>query len=162
MRLFMSLTELAQKYFDTYVEGLSTPILSSNVSANMAGNKEIADHLLSLYLRGKKTAGSGLVRDYKKAGDPLPQIGDLWVVLDSNGVPNCILKTIRVEINKFKDVPEEVAFAEGEGDSSLRDWRELHKRFFMPFLLNCGIENIDEEEVVTEFFRMEYRHDKIR
>jgi 5-formyltetrahydrofolate cyclo-ligase len=98
-----------------------------------------------------------LVRDYEVAGDPLPKVGNYWVVLNSNEQPKCIAKTIRVEIHSFEDVSPEIARAEGEGDLSLDYWRESHKEFFTPLLPELGIEDLNSALVVTEFFEIVYR-----
>lgn len=124
------------------------------VSASMPGNKQIADGLVELYLAGKKTAGSGVVKDYEMAGDPLPKAGDYWIVLDSADQPKCIAKTIKVEIHPFEEVPEEVAKAEGEGDLSLNYCREAHRKFFTPLLPKLGINDLNKALVVTEFFEV--------
>lgn len=78
----------------------------------MPGDARNADELLQLYLSGRKTAGSGLVRDYEVAGDPFPAIGEYWILLDRWGAPRCIVKTTRVELRPFAEVGAEVAAAE--------------------------------------------------
>ncbi|WP_372367498.1 ASCH domain-containing protein [Candidatus Uabimicrobium sp. HlEnr_7] len=124
-----------------------------SVHAAMAGDKTIADSLLSLYLQGKKTAGSGLVRDYVEAEDPLPKVGDYWIILNAQNIPKCIVRTVAVEIHLFKDVPLRIAVAEGEGDLSLEYWREGHRRFFEKYFV---LDNLDEEQIITEFFEVVY------
>lgn len=153
-----TLQPTVQAFWQQYVKssGLNEP-LDSLVTASMPGNKQIADSLVSLYLNGTKRAGSGLVRDYEKAGDPLPKVGNYWIVLDSNEKPMCIVKTVRIEIHSFEDVPPEVARAEGEGDLSLDYWRESHKEFFTPFLAELEIEDLNSALIVTEFFEIVYR-----
>jgi len=122
----------------------------------MAGNQAIADSLLVLYLAGTKTAGSGLVRDYEHAGDPLPCPGEYWIILDSSKQPKCIVETIRVEFFTFADVPEHVAIAEGEGDLSIAYWTKAHEAFFTPFLAKLGVTDLSREQVVAEFFDLVY------
>jgi len=128
-----------------------------HVEAQFAGNREITDDLLELYLIGKKTAGSGLVEDYISSGAPLPKVGNYWILLNSRDEPGCILRTERTITHKFKDVPVEIAIAEGEGDLSLAYWRHVHKEFFRPFLSRWNVENIEEATVITEFFKVVYR-----
>lgn len=123
------------------------------VEASIAGNDEIADALLQLYLQRKKTAGSGLVKDYKQSGDPLPEIGNHWIILDTKQNPRCIVKTTAIEFHLFKNVPLRIAVAEGEGDLSLEYWRKGHREFFSA-LTYLNIENLDDEEIVTEFFEL--------
>jgi 5-formyltetrahydrofolate cyclo-ligase len=129
----------------------------ATVTAGRAGTPEIADELLGLYLSGRKTAGSSLVADFTSSGDPLPQVGDSWICLDSSGRPGCILETTRVEVTVFDEVPASVARAEGEGDGSLEHWRRVHRAAWEPHLATWGIERIEEAEVVTEFFALVFR-----
>ena len=127
------------------------------VEAGISGNRKIADKLLELYLNGKKTAGSGLVKDYELAGDPLPKVGNYWVILNSTNDPKCIVKTIRVEMYQFDQVPVEVAIAEGEGDLSLEYWKKIHTDFFTPFLDGWGVTDLAKETMVTEFYEVVYK-----
>ncbi|MBX2994978.1 MAG: ASCH domain-containing protein [Bdellovibrionaceae bacterium] len=148
------LRDIEQDFFDAYFSNLSDDDKEgiTTISASSPGNDATSSELLALYLCGKKTAGSGLVADYINTGDPLPKPGHLWIVLDKDKKPKCILKTVAVEVHKFKDVPERIAKAEGEGDLSLDYWRRAHQEFFKPHLKRLKIENLDEAEVVTEFF----------
>ena len=149
--------EIVTKYWNSYLETLDSKPDDPDVEAGIAGNQEIADKLLSLYIEGTKTAGSGLVKDYELAGDPLPKVGNYWIILNSKGEPGCIVKTIKVEQYKFDEVPEEVAIAEGEGDLSLDYWQKAHREFFSPYLADWGIEDLDQEMVVTEFYEVVYK-----
>ncbi|GAD89904.1 hypothetical protein VHA01S_029_00370 [Vibrio halioticoli NBRC 102217] len=155
----MDLTEMEVKYWNEYLNSLpeSDVLTDYCVEANPAGNLEITDALISLYLSGKKTAGSSLVEDFEITGDPLPKVGNYWIVLDGKNKPKLILKTVNVEIHKFKSVPEYVAIAEGEGDSSLEYWRKVHIEFFSPYLASWNIENIDESHIITEFFEVVWK-----
>ncbi|NCN27850.1 ASCH domain-containing protein [bacterium] len=121
-----------------------------------AGNLSITDELIALYKQGKKSAGSGLLEDYQSMGDPLPKVNDFWIVLDSKESPAILLKTVKVELNKYKDLPEYIAIAEGEDDLSVESWKRLHSEFFTPFLEKWGVKNLDEATVITEFFQVVY------
>lgn len=155
----MDLTEPEQRCWDAYLATLppDDPAHTAPVSSGMPGDERIADRLVGLYLDGRKTAGSGLVADYENAGDALPQVGDHWIVLDASGAPRCIVRTETVEFHAFRDVPERIAVAEGEGDLSLDHWRRGHARFFAPFLAEWGVDDLDGALVVTEFFTLVHR-----
>ena len=152
----------ALDFWDQYIETLTEKPISPNIEVGISGNIDIADELLCLYLSGKKTAGSSLVKDYELAGDPLPKIGDYWIILNSLDEPKCIVKTVRVEHFKFSDVPEEVAVCEGEGDLSVEYWKKAHVDFFTPFLEAWGVSDLGEETVVTEFYEIVYKSNKSR
>jgi len=153
----MKLNEKEKSYWNSYLELTSLDEETIKVEASIAGNEEIADQLLDLYLTGKKSAGSGLEKDYLLSGDELPSVGNHWIILDSQKNPRCIVKTIKVEVHQFDQVPEMVAIAEGEGDLSLNFWREAHVNFFTPYLEEWGISDLNKENIVTEFFEVVFK-----
>lgn len=124
------------------------------IEASMAGNEKIAEQLLDLYLKGKKTAGSSLVKDFLMAQDPLPKAGNYWIILNAQKKPKCIVKTISVEIHLFENIPERIAIAEGEGDLSLSYWKQEHQKFFASYFSELKIKDLNKEKIVTEFFKL--------
>ncbi|WP_425309574.1 ASCH domain-containing protein [Ammonicoccus fulvus] len=154
----MGLTPDQRRFWREYVDTLSPENRpDGSVIAACPGSPDIADQLIDLYLSGKKIAGSGLVEDYSRAGDPLPKIGDHWIALGSDGDPRCILRTVDVETHLFKDVPERIAVAEGEGDLSLAYWKRAHAEHFRPHLSRWGVTDIEQATVITEFFALAHR-----
>jgi len=87
----------------------------------------------------------------------LPQVCNYWIFLNSRNEPSCILKTEKIVTHKFKDVPVEIAIAEGEGDLSLEYWKRVHGQLYSPHLASWGIKGIEEATVITEFFSVVYR-----
>jgi uncharacterized protein YhfF len=155
----MRLKDNEQKYWQSYLSRLSAADRPKDpvVTAGYAGNPEITDELLKLYLSGLKTAGSSLLEDFVSANDPVPQVGNYWIFLNSHAQPSCILKTAKIEMNKFKDIPASIAIAEGEGDLSLDYWKRVHSELYSPLLKSWGISDINEATVITEFFEIVYR-----
>ena len=129
----------------------------AHVFASMPGNEAIADDLIPLYLSGIKTAGSALVADYEKAGEPLPRVGDYWIMLDAGKKPVCVARVTQVLIKRFCDVGEDIARAEGEGDLSLEFWREGHRRFFEPLLKELEIGDLNQALLAIDFVEVVYR-----
>lgn len=146
-------------FWNAYLATLPTNRLPKNpfISAAYAGGRKNTDALIRLYRAGKKTAGSGLVKDYVTAGDPLPKTGDFWIILDSRDRPQFLVKTVRTELNLFGRIPKSVARAEGEGDLSVAYWKKVHARFYFPFLGAWGIDDLDKAEVITEHFEIVHR-----
>lgn len=106
---------------------------------------------LGLLVRdGPKRATASLLAWYRRDGDPMPAAGDLGVVLDSDGDPLCVIRTIAVEVRRFGDVDEEFAWAEGEGDRSLAHWRRAHVEFFP----GEGQPVTEQTEIVLERFEL--------
>ena len=91
---------------------------------------EHADGLLRLVLDGVKTGTASSLRDYEADGDPLPEVGELSIILDGSGAPRAVLETTEVTTVPFDQVTAEHAHAEGEGDRTLAAWRQIHERFW--------------------------------
>lgn len=94
---------------------------------------EHADQLLALVLDGVKTATASSLWDIAAAGEALPAVGALGIVLDGGGVPRGLIETTRVEVVPFDEVGPGHARAEGEGDRSLAHWREVHEHFWRTY-----------------------------
>lgn len=118
------------------IEALMPPAWS------FGGSSGQANELAALVVAGAKTATASAVRDYETEDVPLPEVGDISILLDGNGVPRALLCITAVEVVPFGEVPEEHAVAEGEGDLSVVDWRGRHEDFF--------IESDPEGRPVTE------------
>nr|UNK06533.1 ASCH domain-containing protein [Psychrobacter sp. PraFG1] len=60
-----------------------------------------------------KTASCSLKDGWDYDSEPLPNIGSLTIVTDWEGRPICITQLTDIRIEKFKDVTEDFAQAEG-------------------------------------------------
>ncbi|MDO5545028.1 MAG: ASCH domain-containing protein [Eubacteriales bacterium] len=122
------------------------------------GYPEQADEILSSLLRGDKRATTGLKCLYEIENEPLPQVGQCSVILDSHGLPHCITRITKVEITKFREISEEYAFIEGEGDKSLAYWKDAHREVFSRECReDAGIEFSEDMECVCEYFEVVYQ-----
>lgn len=153
-----SLKPQERLYWENYLQTIPQDLRPNNVfiSAGYAGTPEITDNLLALYLSGKKTAGSSILEDFLSAGDPPPQVGNYWIYLNSSGQPSCILRTEKTVTHKYKDVPLEIAIAEGEGDLTLEYWTNTHSELYLPLIKQLGIADLNDATVITEFFSIVY------
>lgn len=152
----ISLKPQEKLYWENYLQNLPANQRPNDafVSAGYAGTPEITDELLGLYLSGKKTAGSSILEDFLSAGDPPPKVGNYWIYLNSLGAPSCILRTERIVKHKFRDVPPEIAIAEGEGDLSVEYWKRVHSELYLPHIKQWGLEDLNDATVITEFFKI--------
>ncbi|NUT38236.1 MAG: ASCH domain-containing protein [Hamadaea sp.] len=155
----MRLSEAQWSFWQAYLETLTPESRPADpfVEASFAGARESTDELLALYLTGRKTAGSSIKEDFVAAGDPLPQVGDFWILLNSRDEPGCLLRTDKVTEHRFYDIPPEVAVAEGEGDLSLDHWRRVHQATYEPHLAQWGLASIADATVVTQYFTLVFR-----
>ena len=90
----------------------------------------VRDKIVAAIEAGAKTATSSLLREYEVAGEPVPQVGSRGVLVDSAGQRRAVLETTNVELVRLCDVSLEHALNEGEGYSSVDEWRTGHLRFW--------------------------------
>ncbi|MEM7118995.1 MAG: ASCH domain-containing protein, partial [Chloroflexota bacterium] len=93
-------------------------------------NEADANELAELVKKGQKRATASAVWTYEKEQEPIPQVGELSVILNWEGEAQCIICTTSVEIVPFNEVTAVFAATEGEGDGSLAYWRRVHWAFF--------------------------------
>ncbi|MFF2623152.1 ASCH domain-containing protein [Oerskovia jenensis] len=116
-------------------------------------NPVLADGLLAAVLSGDKTATSSSHWEYG-ADVPLPQVGELSIILDGDGHPRALIRTTSVEVVPFDQVTAEFAAAEGEDDRTLDSWRAGHREYFSRVLV--GQEFRDDMPVVCERFELRF------
>jgi uncharacterized protein YhfF len=92
-------------------------------------DRALCTELLALVRAGKKIATCGALRDYQNEGEALPEVSRRDIALTWDGDPALVIETIGVTVQRFCDVDEAFALAEGE-DDSLEDWRAGHKAYF--------------------------------
>ena len=110
----------------------------------------LRDQLVAAVLSGEKTATASLREEYEPHGpDPLPQVGERSVVVDSDNRPVAIIETTELRVVPAGEVDERFARDEGEGFESVADWRAAHERFWGP-----EREIDDATLVVCERFRL--------
>lgn len=153
------LSDVQLSFWQAYLETLSPESRPADpfVEASFAGTRASTDELLDAYLKGRKTAGSSIKEDFLAAGDPLPRVGNFWILLNSRDEPGCLLRTERIVVHKFYDVPPEIALAEGEGDLSLDHWRRVHQAAYEPHLPEWGLASIADATVITEYFALLFK-----
>ena len=93
-------------------------------------SKEMANELCALILAGKKVATSTALYSYELDNQPVPEPGNRSVILDGDGQARCVIECVEAEAVPFDEVDAEFAAAEGEGDLSLKQWRQSHQAFF--------------------------------
>ena len=81
-------------------------------------------------LAGSKRATAGLLEDYHQEGEELEQVGERLALVDDDGAMLGVIEVTAVDVVPFLEVPWEFADAEGEGLTSIDDWREAHLRFW--------------------------------
>jgi uncharacterized protein YhfF len=90
----------------------------------------VRDQLVAAIAAGDKTSTTSLVADYEVEGDPLPAVGDREVVIDSQGQPVLVTQVVAFDVMRLSEVSLEHAINEGEGFTSVAEWRRGHERFW--------------------------------
>ena len=119
-------------------------------------NERDANALGALVLSGQKRATAGLLWINEVTDKRLPTVGALSVVTDWHGTPLCIIQSTHVETVPFDSVSDSFAATEGEGDKTLRYWREAHWRFFTKECQRIAREPNPQMPVVCEQFKVVY------
>ena len=114
------------------------------------------DTLAALTLAGTKTATASAYEVYRYEKSPLPAVGGHSVILNTADEAVCIIQTTSVAVVPFCEVSPRHAYLEGEGDRSLRFWREVHAHFFTMELAEIGAVFSDRTPVVCEEFAVVY------
>lgn len=116
------------------------------------------DRLAELVLKGKKFGTASSYDEYvmENVLDEIPKPGDYSVILNSKDEAVCVIRDYDVYVRAFGDVPPFHAYAEGEGDRSLKYWRDVHMSFFKDCLNETDKPFTHESRVVCEKFSVEY------
>lgn len=92
---------------------------------------EQRDRLNGYVLHGAKRATTGPVAEYDEEREELEQAGEVLVLLDNDGREVGRVRVTDVVVRRFDDVPWEFADSEGEGFTSIEDWRRGHRDHWM-------------------------------
>jgi len=125
-------------------------------SWHFCNTENCANKLVELVKKGIKRATTSLKYWYERGDEHYPFVGEFNVITNWDGVAQCISRTVKVTILPFKDVTDEMAFIEEEGDKSLKYWKEGHFEFFQNDLKNVKINFTEDMQVVFEEFEMIY------
>lgn len=139
----------AQAYWNLFWQG---KVMPQSVSAWQFGGSP--NELAKLVVDRVKTATCSGHIFYELEKEPLPQVDDYSVVLNSKEEPVCIIRTSSVVIMPMKEVPESFAFSEGEGNRSYEYWRNVHIEFFTNELIRIGLEFSEDMQLVCERFEL--------
>ncbi|MER7956973.1 ASCH domain-containing protein [Streptomyces sp. NPDC096030] len=90
----------------------------------------LRDQLVAAVLSGEKTSTTGLLVEYEVEGDALPRVGERWALIDSRGLPVAVVETTEVRVLPVGEIDLRFAIEEGEGYTTVAEWRASHERFW--------------------------------
>jgi len=147
----------SKAYLDSFLSSLSAEDRLHTTHADsyyFCSDEESANHLANLVVQGKKRATASLLWSYEADNEALPEVGQLSVITNWEGEPQCIVEVTEVEITTYNEVTAEFAFIEGEGDKSLEYWRRVHWEFFSMECEEIGKEPSEDMPVILEKFKV--------
>ena len=115
---------------------------------------ELSALLLAMIRSGQKRAGTGLLWWHEHDAEPLPQVGDIEIVLTHDHQPSLVTRVTRVDVLPYREVGAEYAAIEGEGDGSLDYWRKAHWHYFSRVCASIGKVPTEEMLVVCSVFEV--------
>ncbi|MFF3765345.1 ASCH domain-containing protein [Streptomyces sp. NPDC001922] len=133
--------------------------LTSMPRAEFAFPGPLRDRLVAAVLDGSKTATTGLVIDYEHAGESLPEVGSRSMVIDSDDRPVAVIEVTGVRVVPLAQVSLPHVVDEGEGHTSVAEWRADHERFWHSEEMRAALEDPeftvdDATPAVLERFRL--------
>lgn len=140
-------------------DSVSADDVGSLPRAEFAFPGPLRDQLVAAILDGSKTSTTGLVIGYEHAGEPLPSIGSRAVVVDSDDRPVAVIEVTGVRVVPLAEVDFPHVVDEGEGDTSIAEWRANHEGFWHSEEMRAALEDPeftvdDTTSVVLERFRL--------
>lgn len=121
------------------------------------GEPALADELAALVVSGAKRATTSLPVEFTSLNEALPKAGDLSIIVRGDGAPVAIIERTLVTTLPFRDVDQEYAAIEGEGDGSLSYWREAHSEYFRGVCDRLGGTFDEDTPVLCQRFRVVWR-----
>ncbi|GHG07713.1 ASCH domain-containing protein [Streptomyces filamentosus] len=90
----------------------------------------LRDRLVAAVLSGEKVATTGLLAEYEIEDEELPEPGERWGLIDSDGREVAVVEVTEVRVLPLGEADLRLALDEGEGYLSVAQWREAHERFW--------------------------------
>lgn len=119
-------------------------------------NKKDADECALLVQKGIKQATTTSLWWFEKNEEPLPRVGNLYMVTDWEGFAKAIIEVTKVKKVRFNEITSEYAAVEGEGDGSLAYWKKVHKAYYEREMAPYSEKFEPSQELICEYFKKVY------
>ena len=147
--------EMWKKYLSTIGENINNSGKTYE-SWYFCNNEKDANELAGLVKKGIKKATASLHCLYEIENELIPEVGDYAVITNWKGVAQSIVQITSINTIPFKEVTEELAAKEGEGDKTLSFWRKVHRKVFTLELKEYSKKFSEDMLVVCEEFAVVY------
>ena len=123
---------------------------------NFGSNGFTNDSQIALVLAGNKTAFFSSLASYTIDNEILPVAGELYILLDRQDEPRCIIEILSVNIVPLDEVTWEMAKKEGE-DFNLEQWKEKTLEYLNDEADILGYEVVPNLKLVYQTFKVVYK-----
>ncbi|KPC78765.1 MULTISPECIES: ASCH domain-containing protein [Streptomyces] len=119
----------------------------------------LRDRLVAAVLSGEKVCTSGLLLEYEVEREELPPVGERSALIDSDGREVAVVELTDVRVLPLGSVGLQHALDEGEGYTSVAEWRAGHERFWHSEEMREALRDPhftvdDDTMIVAERFRV--------
>lgn len=90
----------------------------------------LRDQLVGAVLAGVKVSTTGLLAEYAAEQEEPPAVGERSALIDSDGREIAVVEVTEVRVLRLGDVGLQHVLDEGEGNTSVAQWRAGHERFW--------------------------------
>ena len=115
----------------------------------------IIDQISEMAKKSLKRGTCHLVMQFENENVPMRSLGDHWIVLRTDGTPNCVVRIIAINIVPFNQVGPEFAASEGPEAGlipSWENWNRAHREYFQEHCRRWGVPWREDYPVVCESF----------
>jgi len=149
-----SAKKLWDEFLTAHIEFQNTPTPGVG---HFGDNEKDANILADLVTKDIKRATSHSLLGLQLREEPLPKIGDFFIVTDWKGNAKCVVRTTSVKLVPYFAIHAEHARLEGEGNKSLDYWRNVHWEYYIRELEPFGRRPLESMIVVFERFEAVFK-----
>lgn len=121
------------------------------------GSKAMADVIVPLIEQGEKTGTFALAWEFRNDPAAAPQLHDLYVVTDFEGVPVLLYRITGIERVAFEDIGPQHVAVEGPNARDVTVWRNIHWPYWGGMLRAQGEEPTPRMPVIFQAFEVLFR-----
>lgn len=148
----------ATQYWNKYLSDTKQKIEEATFSGELVFENSGITGIEQSFLiqQGKKTCCFTAFDSFAINFEPIPVVGEVYIVEDTNENPVCIIEIDDVQVLPFNQVTWQMAEQEGE-DSSLEEWKNKQFEYMSDEADICGFEFTENSKVVFEHFHVIYK-----
>jgi uncharacterized protein YhfF len=126
-------------------------------AASWGNSDELADTIAALIHAGVKTTTSQLAWEREHSTDPVEQIGDKSIVLDSKQTPICIVQVTDIFIKPFNQADADFVYNYGEGSRDMDFWNNNMWEYYVGECAELGLQPSRDMPMVCTVFKLIFK-----